>query len=50
MLHDLQHAVIKFHTILRVKSLRDKHVKSLKQKFDHILLEDTDYNNIYLKI
>ena len=50
MLYNFQHMIIKFHIILKVKLLRDKHVKSLKQKFNHILFKDTDYNNIYLKI
>jgi hypothetical protein len=43
--------VIKFHTILEVKLSKDECVKSgRKQKFDYILLEDTGYNNIYLKV
>ena len=51
MLHNIQCTVTKFHAILEVKSLKNDHVKFLKKlKFNHILLRNMSYNNVYLKI
>jgi hypothetical protein len=49
--HTLQLCVNKFNKILKIQSSDDEHVKSFrKQRFDHITLEDSDYNNVYLKV
>ena len=51
MLHTFQLCVNKFNEMLKIQSLDDEHVKSFsKQRFDHIISEDSDYNNVYLKV
>ena len=51
MLHILQLCVNKFNKMLKIQSLDDEHVKSFKKwRFDHITFENSDYNNVYLKV
>ena len=47
----LQFCVNKFNKILEIQLLDNKYVEFFRKwKFDYIIFEDSDYNNIYLKV